>query len=165
MSAMPLSVVGSPSVPPPLFVKIILAAVAFDRNLDKRFGDTISVAVTGDSSYSKALRKTLEAASKKKLKGKNIAIKTASPNDFGTKGANIVIFGSDLGNTASEVATRCAAAGITCVATNVRDIESGLSLGIEMVSGKPKLVINARTAAESGADYSSQILRLARVID
>ena len=153
------------TVPAPLFLKIVLATVAFDRALDSKAGDTVELAVIGDSAYAGTLRKTLQGAADKKLKGKNLVLKDTTLATLGTSGVHIAIFADPLGGDVSKAASTCGSKGITCVAVDTSDVDKGIALGVEQGSdGKPKIVVNLGAAQKAGSDYSSQILRLARVI-
>ena len=44
-------------------------------------------------------------------------------------------------------------------------VETAVALGFDLVSGKPKLLVNVRRAREQGVDLSSQVLKLAKVIE
>ena len=49
--------------------------------------------------------------------------------------------------------------------TSVPDyVESGLAVGIGVKGGKPRIIINLPAAKAEGANFSSQLLRLAKVI-
>lgn len=153
------------AVPAPLFIKIVLATVAFDRALETKTGDSVELAVIGDSAYAGTLRKTLQGAADKKLKGKNLVVKDATLGNFAGSGVHIVIFGDSLGGEAGKTAAACASKGMTCVAVDTADVDKGIALSVEQGSdGKPKIVVNIAAAQKAGSDYSSQILRLARVV-
>ncbi|MFA6570340.1 MAG: YfiR family protein [Bacteroidota bacterium] len=44
-------------------------------------------------------------------------------------------------------------------------VESGLSVGIGSKAGKPKILINLKASREEGADFSSQLLKLSKIIN
>jgi hypothetical protein len=46
-----------------------------------------------------------------------------------------------------------------------RFVENGVAVCFDLVGGKPKLLIHLRRAREQGVDLSSQVLKLARVIE
>jgi hypothetical protein len=50
---------------------------------------------------------------------------------------------------------------VTAVPEYVRD---GVSVGIAVAAGRPRLVINLAASRAQGSDFSSQLLKLARVI-
>lgn len=153
------------TVPAPLFLKIVLATVAFDRALDAKAGDTVELTIIGDSAYAGTLRKTLQGAADKKLKGKNLVLKETTLSALASSGVHIAIFADSLGGEVAKASSTCAGKSITCVAVDTADVEKGIALGVEQgADGKPKIVVNLAAAQKAGSDYSSQILRLARVI-
>jgi hypothetical protein len=44
-------------------------------------------------------------------------------------------------------------------------VENKLSVGIEMKGEKPQIIINLKNSKAEGADFSSQLLKLSRVIE
>lgn len=150
-------------VPPLLRVKIVLAAVAFDRAIDKRFGDTVEVAVIGNNQKA-ALEKVLEEATKKKIRGKAVKLVNASMDTLGDGGVDVAFFTEPLGARAAKVVAACNKAQMTCVAAGEADVAAGLPVGVEISGGKPKLLINIAAAKACGANFSAQILKLARLV-
>lgn len=153
--------VTASNIPPALFVKIVLAALAFDRNLESRFGTEISISVVGKSDYAKQLEKTVGLAAEKTIKGATLNVVDGGST---TPAANIILYGDALGGSRSDAIAHCQKTKATCVSVDPQDVESGISLGVELQGGKPKLMINMQAATLVGADYSSQILRLANVV-
>ncbi len=147
-------------------VKIVMAAVAYDRSIDERFGDVVEVAVAGDSSRATELMAVLGKYSGKKLKGKDIQLTNVSVADIGTAKLDIVFFADSLGADAGTVAALCQQNQITAISADEDGVASGLALGVELTSdGKPKLLINLDAAKSAGANFSAQILKLARLVD
>lgn len=154
------------AVPPALLVKIVMSAVAYDRSIDERFGDEVNVGVVGDSDAADKVYAVLEGYADKKLKGKPISLKKASRGDVeGDAPLDLVFFVDALGGEAGKWASICQDRGITGVSAVEADVAAGLSLGVEMTDkGKPQLLVNLSAAKAAGANFSAQVLKLARLV-
>jgi hypothetical protein len=64
----------------------------------------------------------------------------------------------------AEVAQACRSNGVVSI-TGVADyVASGLSVGLGLRDNKPEILINKQAAEAEGAEFSAQLLRLARLV-
>jgi hypothetical protein len=63
-----------------------------------------------------------------------------------------------------EIAKAFIAAKILTVTASSAAVESGLALGFELQSSKPRIVVNLPQARAQGLDFNAQLLRLVRVV-
>lgn len=69
-----------------------------------------------------------------------------------------------LGDQAAGIAGALVGAPVLTVSAVGEDAERGIVLSFELVAARPTLVVNLRQARRQGVVFSSQLLRLARVI-
>lgn len=69
-----------------------------------------------------------------------------------------------LGDQAAGIARSLEGAPVLTVSAVGSDAERGIVLSFELVAARPTLVVNLRQARRQGVAFSSQLLRLARVI-
>ena len=82
----------------------------------------------------------------------------------GTSHARLVYLGAGLGRDVPAIATALAGAGVITVAAVGADVDRGAVVGFELVSSRPRIVINLTTARAQRLQFNAQFLRLARVV-
>ncbi len=172
--------IGGPSAraqsAPELRATILLRALAFDRKLKARAGDNLVVALVylasdrASSADRADMRAALGAMGAQKLDGLPLSIvdhRYTTPEALAaaiTGGYDVLYVtpGMDAHLQAIKEASRRAQVPTI---TNVRDyVEAGLSLAVDLVDGRPKLIVNLTASKAEGMDISSQVLQLAEVI-
>lgn len=78
--------------------------------------------------------------------------------------AAIVYITPGLGPQTTAIAEALAGAPVMSVSAVGADADHGIVLSFELVAARPKLVVNLRQARRQHVEFSSQFLRLARVI-
>ena len=156
----------------PLFLKIL----TFDRNLKARVGDEIVIGIVHQSRFRTSLN----------VKDDFVDVMNRSPikkvKDIPVRQVPIDIDKSNLGKAISKnkvdilYITPVRALGMEKIAgvsrarkvitlTGIPDyIKSGLAVGIGVKGGKPWIIINLPAAKAEGANFSSRLLILAKVI-
>lgn len=153
-------------VPAGLMVKIVMAAVAFDHSIDQRFGDTVVVGVVGGGSRAAEIKSVLDGYADKKLKGKALEVVTLGADELENRDVDLVFFSEALGGNAKKYAEICQRKNATAVSFDEAGVAAGIPLGVELTAdGKPKLLINLNAAKASGAIFSAQVLKLARMVE
>ena len=165
--AIPLrSAAVAEALPTTITVKIVLAAVAYDRNADARLGDAVEIAVGGTSGNEKALLDVLKGYESKTLRGKAVttfALRGASPPS--ERPADILFFSGPLGNATAQWVGACGRQNMICVSADRAGVEAGLPLGVEVgADGKPRLLVSAGAVKAIGMDLPASVLKLAEVI-
>lgn len=77
---------------------------------------------------------------------------------------SIVYLGPGLTLVAPAIAEALAGLDLITVSPLAADVAGGVVLGFEVVSGKPKLVVNLQQAHRQNVAFKPELLRLARVI-
>ena len=156
----------------PLFLKIL----TFDRNLKTRVGKEIIIGIVYQGKFRSSLKTKDELVDViKKSSIKNV-------HDIPIKQVSINIDENDLESTASKLEidvlyiTPIRAVDIESITklsrkkkiitlTGVTDyVKAGISVVIDVKDNQPQIVINLPGAKDEGVDFSSQLLRLSKVI-
>lgn len=164
-------------VPARIQVPLLYKILSFDRNFSTRAGDDIVIAILYQTGFraSTVAREQIEDA----------LGHTASP--FGARRIRWVGIeldaGADLGqalrrNEADVVyVTPLRGTGLNGIVQEARRshlttftgvppyVERGLSVGIGIEQERPVIIINLAAARAEGADYTSQLLRVSRVVE
>jgi hypothetical protein len=162
------------TVPIALQVDLLGRVVRFERNFGARLNQPAPVVV---------VEKSGEAASARAAAQAKVAIVQA--NKLGGRQASAVIHvfsavaalraaasGAAIvylmpGFSRSEVqaiAGAFADSSVLTIAAAASDVDAGMVLGFELVSSKPRIVVNLPIARAQRLDFNAQILRLARVV-
>ena len=157
----------------PLFLKLL----AFDRNLKTRVGNEIVIGIV----YQRIFRTSLnvkdewlgeiDKSSIKKIQEIPIHYVTVDISDKIDLAKAIsrdhidILYIAPLRAVKIETITSVSRAKQVITLTGVPDyVESGLAVGIGIKGEKPQFIINLPVAKAEGADLSSQVLKLAKVI-
>lgn len=153
-------------VPAGLMVKIVMAAIAYDHSIDERFGETVKVGIVGTSDRAGEIKTVLDGYADKKLKGKPLELLTLTAEELESANLDLIFFAESLGTNAKKFAEICKRQNATAVSADEEGVAAGIPLGVELTAdGKPKLLININAAKASGANFSAQVLKLARLVE
>lgn len=156
---------------------ILVRALAYDRALQARAGDAVVVAVVfrpGDAASAReagaalAAFKTLEKLKISGLPFRAVQVAYQGPTALvdATKASGIDVLyvcgGLDADLPAIVAHTR--GAKLTTMASNASYVHSGVALGLAVEEGKPRLLVNLEASRGEGAQFSSELMRLAKVI-
>jgi hypothetical protein len=164
------------AVPVPLQMDLLVKVAGYDRNLPARARGVVRMMILtkrGDSSSKNVGEQAARALSGKDVKGMPTEIVTQMFNDGPTltesvRGGRISILYATPGFNAWElVAIARSLSGLSVLTSGAlaHFVDTAVALGFDLVSGKPKLLVNVRRAREQGVDLSSQVLKLAKVIE
>ncbi len=161
---------------PEVRATVLMRALAFDRRLKARAGDSLTLAVVflaNDRASSAAKVEMLAALSSltaQKLEGLPLNIVEHSYTSEGglaaaiKQGYDVLYIAPGLGSELGAIQQASRRAQVPTL-TGERDyVEQGLSLGVSIVGGRPKLVVNVEASKAEGMDLSSQMLQLAEII-
>ncbi|NIM18222.1 MAG: DUF4154 domain-containing protein [Candidatus Aminicenantes bacterium] len=157
----------------PLFLKIL----SFDRNLKERVGDEIVMGIV----YQQRFRKSLNIKNQVEdylsrlsthhiddVPFRYISIPLGSLSELKTtleKSKVDIIYITPLRAVSLEsLASISRSLGLTSLTGVPRYCESGISVSIGSKGGNPLIIINLSAAQSEGADFSSRLLKLAKVI-
>jgi hypothetical protein len=164
-------------VPPDRQAVILTRALAYDDKLHNRAGDSVVVAVVfkaGQGSSESAADAMLRAF--KALEGVKVrdlplrAVKLAYTSRDALHGA-IASQGIDVlylcpGLESDQVAIKETSHRdhVLTIGSREGSLQSGSALGVFLIDGKITIMVNLAESKEEGAAFSSELLRLARVI-
>jgi hypothetical protein len=81
------------------------------------------------------------------------------------RGVSILYVAPGFHDEIPAIVSALGTAPILTVGANPSYVPRGIVLGFDLVSGHPKLVVNLTQARKQGVELSSQVLKLARVIE
>jgi hypothetical protein len=162
-------------VPPELQVALVKKLVRFERHFVERAGANVQILIVvlaGDDGSERAvaqLGKALGAGPD--IAGRPIKVSVArfsSParlrSDAGDALADLVWLTPGLEARTAAIAAALVGMPVITVAADGDGADRGAILGFELVSARPKIVINVGQARRQGLDFDSDLFRLARVI-
>ncbi len=158
----------------PLFLKIL----PFDRNLKERVGDEIVLGIVFQEKFRKSLNvKTqlenfLEKSKENKIDDvpfRYVLINLSSLSKFkailAREKVDIVYITPLRAIAVETLVSACRSMGITSLTGVPAYCELGIAISIGSKGGSPLIIINLPGARSEGADFSSRLLKLARVIN
>lgn len=166
------SVALAEEVPIDIQVPLYLKILYFDRNLKERCKDTVKIGILYDPKKETSIKKKDEflevfnRVEEKTIFGVNvkvIPISLRGPVSM-LKKVNVVYI---CFLNEEQVPAFLKIAGewnILTLASEAKFVEMGAAVGLSIVEDKPKIVINLPASKRQGADFSSRLLRLAKVI-
>lgn len=167
---------GDVAVPVPLQMDLLLKVAGHDRNLPARARGTVRLLILTkreDSQSKNVGEQAARALSGKDVKGMPTEIVTQMFSDGPTltervRDGHVSILYAAPGFGPRELLTIARSlAGLSVLSSGAlaHFVETAVALGFDLVGGKPKLLINVRRAREQGVDLSSQVIKLAKVIE
>ncbi|MBN1290388.1 MAG: YfiR family protein [Candidatus Latescibacteria bacterium] len=163
-------------VPVNVHYKLLLKIITFDRNLDMRSSDAIGIGIVFQSMYRTSLNvknqlaEEIETSQIKELNQKPITYLFIDITGENLETAivqnniNILYFAPIRAVNIEEISELCQKHKILSFSSVPKYCEMGFAVSVEQVGDKPQIVINHTAAKNSGIDFSSQLLRLARLI-
>ena len=156
-----------------LFLKIL----TFDRNLKARVGDELVIGLVYQGKFRVSLNarnEAVKALSKSPInKIEGIPIRQVSidldESDLDStvfkEGVDVLYISPLRAVVIKKITDLSRAKKITTLTGVPEYVESGLAVGIGTKGEKPLIIINLLAAKKEGADFSSQLLKLAKVIE
>jgi len=152
--------------------------ISHDRNFEKRFRGKVKVGV---------LFRETDAASKAMGDLMVRELRAVDPYVFGdhglevaaieldadasvaeaisAKGSRVVFVCVGLDDVLPEVVALARSKRVFTIGATVEYVTEGLSFAVEVVNGKPKVVINLAASRAEGTKFTAQLLKLARLVD
>jgi hypothetical protein len=165
-------------VPLDLQAKLLLKILTFDRNLEKRADSAVVVGIvynpedTDSKKVKSEFSKALGKYSDKKVKGlpvSQIGLKYSSwanlLNNIRSYNVSVLYVTSGNSDNLEEILKASRADSVLTVTGVLKYVEEGVSIGIGLKENKPQIMVNLSSAEAEGTDFSSQLLRLAKVIE
>ena len=178
LSAFPHLALGEEAlVPISLQVELLLKVATYDKNLPRRAAGRLGVLVLvkGDDPDSVrsaaqarlALAKTTEVLGLP-LEGSSVTYADApvlAELLRSTKPAILYVMPGFPEPVLAAIAAACAGISVLSVGSLARHAERGTVLALDLVGGKPKLIVHLPRARQQHVDLSSNVLKLMRVIE
>lgn len=180
LAAVPLLVLlagAEPSIDAPQQAAILARVLAYDRNLAERVGDAVVIGIVSkpDSVASaadgKRILEAFKALEGHPLKGKPfraVALPWSAALSLADAkarlGVDAVYLAADLDAELPLLTTQARALKLTSLSGSEAYCASGVGVGLAIVEGKVRIIVNAGAVREEGAQFSSDLLRLAKVL-
>jgi hypothetical protein len=163
-----------PSVPISLQAELTCKLVKFDRNFAVRAGDKAMVLIVFKKGGvdSERIAKQLKAAFETQSTLGGVAHEETLLTYSGPaallaeakkKKAALIILSPGVSADAQAIAKAFDGYDGVTISTSVEGVEQGIVLGFDLVSGKPKMLLNLEQARRQNADFRSEVLRLMKV--
>jgi hypothetical protein len=169
--------VAAAQVSPDKQAVILARALAYDDNLRNRAGDSLVVAVVfkpgqpgSEAAADAMLRafKAIEGVKVRELPMRTLKLpyggKDPLHGTISSQGVDALYLCAGLEADQAAIKDVSHRDHVLTIASREESLESGFSLGVFMVDGKTTITINLPASKEEGAAFSSELLRLARVI-
>jgi hypothetical protein len=164
------------AVPVPLQMELLVKVASYDKNLPARAATAARVLIlvkAGDPQSSHVAQTAKLALQGKTLNRLAVEASELVFSDGASvaqsvreKGAAILYAAPGFDpNDMQSVARSLRGVSVLSVGSLARFVETGVVLGFDLVGGKPKLIVHLRRARDQGVDLSSQVLKLAKVIE
>lgn len=165
------------TVPPNLQAVLFSKVLPFDRNLQSRAKGTIVIGILYQSRFKMSLdihREFLSAMSK--LPTERIAdlpyhlvsvdIDEGSVEQSIARDSIDILYIAPLRAVDVEKITKITRTRSVLTLTGVPEyVQQGISVGIGTKAGKPQILINLKSARLEHADFNSQLLKIARIVE
>jgi hypothetical protein len=164
-------------VPPERQVLILTRALAYDDEIKNRAGDDVMVGVlakTGNAAseaMAAALTKAFRGIGGTKVQGLPMKITqlgfTNGPTLLATvasQGVDVIYVCAGLEADLPAIIEVTRKRRMVSIGGREEHVQKGLALGVFAVDGKPTIVVNLPAAKAEGSAFSSDLLRLAKVL-
>jgi len=164
------------AVPVPLHMELLLKVAGYDKQLATRAASNARVLVLVKAGNPQASQ--VAQTAKLALQGKLLNRLAVEPLELSfsdatalaqmVKEKGVAILYATPGFSPAEmqsVARGLRGVSILSAGALSRFVETGVVLGFDLVGGKPKLIVHLRRAREQSVELSSQVLKLAKVIE
>jgi hypothetical protein len=163
-------------VPVPLQMELLLKVAGYDKHLPARTAIAARILILVKSNHAQASQ--IAQTAKLALDGKTLnrlavetlelAFSDAAAVAQTVKDKSVAILYATPGFSPTELQSLARGLrGLSVLSAGAlpRFVETGVVLGFDLIGGKPKLVVHLRRAREQSVELSSQVLKLAKVIE
>ena len=158
-----------------LQVNLFLKILKYDRNITQRGADGLKLGVLYNPDNKKSVRakqdfekkfNSLDDKSVKDIQVILIPIKGSAELSKSIKsyGINLLYIAPGFDSELSKILDTCSKNKILTMTGVSTYLDKGIAVGLGVKDGKPEIIINTTVSKSVGADFSSNILKLARVI-
>jgi hypothetical protein len=157
-------------VPVRVQVPLLLRILSFDRNLARRRAGDLVVAVLYQSrnrsslAIAEEVTLLLGSLSSTEAVGIDLDKVTDLRAALAQSGGQVLYVSPLRGVEISGIVRVSRGAGVTTVTGVPRYVEEGISIGLDLKAERPEIVVNLEGARAEGADFTAQLLKLARLV-
>jgi len=164
-------------VPVELQFSLLTKILSYDRNIHSRSGNEVVLGIIYQSKYRTSLdvhddlMKTISESTIREIEGIplravsiDLSIEPDLESDLRSRGVNLVYIAPLRAVDLNAIKTLCRSKQVVTVASVPEYVEAGLAIGFGLKGEKPEIMINLPAAKAEGADFNSQLLKLARVL-
>ena len=168
---------GQLEVPADRQVLILSRALSYDSELKTRAGRDLQVGVlskpghTASEAMATAMLKAFRVILNVKVQGLTLGVRALSYTTPAALAAAVIAQGIDviyvcagLDQDLPAIVEVTRKRHIVSLASNEAQVTRGLALGVFAVESRPTIVVNLVAARNEGASFSSELLRVAKVI-
>jgi hypothetical protein len=166
-------------IPFDLQAKLFLTALTYDKNLEKRGGDELTIGllyfpeVSQSKEYTLQFSQALKEFKDKKVRGLGIitvllsyTTTDALTSDISRHNIDILYIGTGTKNLVKEITGVTQSKGVLSFASTATYVtDCGVSLAVGLKGGRPKLYLNLPSSKKEGADFGAKLLRVADVVE
>lgn len=159
-------------------IQIFFKIFAYDKNLNQKVKDHLDIVIIYQKKFitslniKNSIQSLLESDNYKYYNSIPVTIKSVSiessselDNYLRKNHADILYVAPLRALNISELAEITRARKILTITGVPEYVEEGLSVGIGIKSNKPQIIINLSASKSEGSNFSSQLLKLAKVIE
>jgi hypothetical protein len=157
-------------VPVRVQVPLLFRILSFDRNLARRRAGDLVVAVLYQSrnrsslAIAEEVTLLLGSLSSTEAVGIDLDKVTDLRAALAQSGGQVLYVSPLRGVEISGIVRVSRGAGVTTVTGVPRYVEEGISIGLDLKAERPEIVVNLEGARAEGADFTAQLLKLARLV-
>lgn len=163
-----------PVVPLNLQIELLGKVLRYDRSFVERAGTEFTILVVHTPALPDSLRvarQAMAALENQQLMGgvrhrdELVAFSTAAAVARLAKErrAAVILFTPELSSQAAEISTAFDGCDCITVSTTSEGVSSGLVLGFDLVSGKPRMLFNLKQSRKQRSDFRAEVLQLMTV--
>jgi hypothetical protein len=164
-------------VPPDRQVLILTRALAYDSELKERVGPDITVGVLSkpgnvdSEAMAAAMLKAFRAILNVKVQGLSLVVRSLSYSNpaalaalVAAQSVDVIYVCNGLEGELPAIMDVSRKRHIVTMASSAAQVEKGLALGVFPIDSRPTIVLNLAAARSEGAAFTSELLRVAKVL-
>jgi len=168
---------GQLDVPADRQVLVLSRALAYDSDLKRRVGSDILVAVLSKAgnavseAAAATMMKALKLIASVKVQGLPLIVKSLSYTNatslataVGSQGIDVIYVCPGLDGDLAHIIDLSHKRHVVTFASREEQVVRGLSMGVFPIDARPTIVLNLPAAKSVGAAFSSELLRVAKVL-
>lgn len=158
-------------------IPLLLKALTYDRNLERKGGKELVVGIVHDPSNRESATATdaiatalyrFQNTTVKKLPLRFYTIEYTGAAEFEriakAKGISVLYIAPGLDRHIASLLKVCRELGVTTITGVAEYMQKGVALGVGQVRDRPQVFVHLVSARSEGADFDASLLRIATII-